>query len=360
MAGRGGSGGGVGTGGSGGAIEVDASPPSPPSPPPTPEPEPPRPPAPDAAPEPTLPADASPGANPGGGPLGPMGVTVCVNADGPQGRDTYELLQSILGTNCIENPDGDHDPPVRHVREDVDAEVGPHFVFVSHRDVDSDLGRKGDKNRIEIKVHTGATDQQKGMLGETMTYTWRFKMNADMTLSNRFTHMFQMKSLEGNAGDPLITLTGARNGSGDRLQLRYYGDGSGGGTLADVSMAGLKNVWLEVQVRAEISQSGTFAFSVKKPDGTVVMDVNSEGLDLWRQGAYIRPKWGIYRGVDDELRAGEETVRFANFAVTAGPTPSTDCRGRRSRARPVFRPRAAGARRAAGGRAPPGCAGSSG
>ena len=81
-------------------------------------------------------------------------------------------------------------------------------------------------------------------------------------------------------------------------------------------------------MRAEISQSGAFSMTVKKPDGTMVISIASQGLDLWRQGEYVRGKWGIYRGKSEQLRTVEETVRFANFAITAGAMPSSDCRSR--------------------------------
>lgn len=73
--------------------------------------------------------------------LGREGSTTCLNADGPGGRDAYELIESVFGAGSIEAPDGDHEKPVRHVIEDVDDEVGPHFVFLIHRDVDLDRGR---------------------------------------------------------------------------------------------------------------------------------------------------------------------------------------------------------------------------
>jgi hypothetical protein len=42
----------------------------------------------------------------------------------------------------------------------------------------------------------------------------------------------------------------------------------------------------------------------------------------------VRGKWGIYRGKSPQLRAAEETVRFANIGVTAGASPSSDCHTR--------------------------------
>jgi hypothetical protein len=182
--------------------------------------------------------------------------------------------------------------------------------------------------RTEFKVNTGADDAIKGTLGKTLTYSWRFKMNAQMGFSNRFTHMFQMKSFGGNAGAPIVTITGSGTGSDERLRVEYWGDsadGVDGRRIAEVPLAGLKGVWLSVQIRAQISQSGTFAVTIKKPDGSAVIDATASGLDLWRQGDYVRGKWGIYRGKSPQLRAEEETVRFANFGITAGSNPSSDC-----------------------------------
>ena len=65
--------------------------------------------------------------------------------------------------------------------------------------------------------------------------------------------------------------------------------------------------------------------TIKKPDGTMVMQVSRSGLDTWRQGEYVRGKWGIYRGKADTLKMGEEIVPFANIGITRGTTPSSDC-----------------------------------
>ena len=258
--------------------------------------------------------------------------TICLNADGPGGQETYARIESVFGRGAVENrSDTAHSPPFRHVKEETDDEVGPHFIVFSHRDLDNDGSPDDDRMRTEFKVNTGADAAIKGTPGETLTYTWRFKMNAQMGFSNRFTHMFQMKSFGGNAGAPIVTITGSGQGSGERLRVEYWGDsadGVDGRRIAAVPMAGLKGIWLSVQVRAQIAQSGSLAVTIKKPDGSTVINASASGLDLWRQGDYVRGKWGIYRGKSDQLRAQEETVRFANFGITAGSNPSSDCHTR--------------------------------
>jgi hypothetical protein len=263
------------------------------------------------------------------GPNGMVGITACLNADGPGGVETYALIDKVLGANSVEhNPDMDHMPPFKHVQEDSDAEVGNHFVFFAHYPQDNDGAPGDDRSRIEIKVNTGAAAALKGMPGDTMTYTWRFKMNADMKFSNRFTHMHQIKSYNGNDGAPVITITGSGSGASENLRVDHWGDGTATTTLARVPLAGLKGIWLEVRETIVISDNGSIKMTVKKPDGTTVIDIDKSGLDFWRQGDYIRGKWGIYRGKSDQLKVGEETVRFANFGITKGATPSSDCRAK--------------------------------
>jgi len=252
-------------------------------------------------------------------------ATVCINADGPEGQDTYALLEAILGPRCIENPDDDHTPPFRHVKEETDPDVGHHFAFHVHRD-DSDMGRDNNKNRLELKVNGGANDALKGTEGETLTYTWRFKMAGDIIFSPRFNAMFQMKSFGGNAGLPLINIKVQPNSGGERLLVEYIGDGNGGPRIVgSAPLGGLKGVWLEVLCRAELTNDGSVYMTIKKPDGSTVITVDEKGVDMWRQGEYIRPKWGLYRGKAPNTR-DVEIVRFANIGITAGPTPDSDCR----------------------------------
>lgn len=55
-------------------------------------------------------------------------------------------------------------PPFRHLTQDVDPAVGPHFVVLIHRDIDLDptSATRTDRQRMEIKIHTGAADDLEG------------------------------------------------------------------------------------------------------------------------------------------------------------------------------------------------------
>jgi hypothetical protein len=115
----------------------------------------------------------------------------------------------------------------------------------------------------------------------------------------------------------------------ETLRVDYWPDSDADAeVLARVPTEGLKGIWLSVHVRVQIAQSGSLSMTIKKPDGTAVISIERAGLDLWRQGDYIRSKWGIYRGKSELLRQGEERVGFANFAITKGTGAANDCQGR--------------------------------
>ena len=272
------------------------------------------------------PARGAPDA-PSPGPLGRTGSTHCLNADGPGGRDAYELIESVFGAGSVESPDADHAPPFHHVREEVDGEVGAHFVFLIHRDVDLDRGRV-DRQRMEIKVFDKSDPALKAWDRSEFSYTWRVKLGAGMTVSKKATHLFQLKAVGGDDQMPIVTLTGAKRPNGDRLELRHTTGDPSMTVLADADWAPLRDEWLDVRCHARFGHHGYLAFSVTRPNGVAVIDHTENDIDLWRDGEFVRPKWGIYRGLDDAaaLRPDEERVAFANIAVTPSFDPTSDCR----------------------------------
>ncbi len=262
--------------------------------------------------------------------------TVCLNAEGSGGRDAYTIIQSVLGPKSIESGDF---PQVKHpcheafqhIQQDTDSIVGNHFVFYMHRDLDCDpITDNSDRQRCEIKVHNGSTKNLKGYKGTTFTYSWRFKINEGMTVSKNFTHLFQLKGVGGdNIDHPIVTITGAKVNGSDKIQVRWS-TLKEGTILDDNNWSSAKGLWLDVYCQAKFDPDGFLTLTVKKPDGTLLLDVRKSNLDMWRDRAdFVRPKWGIYRSLKykENLRRDEETVRFANFSITNGDTPSRSCSG---------------------------------
>ncbi len=249
-----------------------------------------------------------------------------LDADGDlSGLDAYDLIRDFGGPNPIEAPDlyAINHPGVQHIYEDFDATVGNHFVFIIHRDIDIDRDRTDitDRQRNEIKTYDKSEEAVKGYENETFVYRWKFRINADMEVSTRFSHFFQLKAVGGSDSQPILTISGAERSGEDGIEVRHS-------PLQDTTILGRTNwsavtgEWLEAYCRATFSESGDLRLIVTRmSDDEVIFNIDEQGLDLWRgedPSHFVRPKWGIYRSILDldNLRPDEENVRFANFSVS--------------------------------------------
>ncbi|AXY73419.1 T9SS C-terminal target domain-containing protein [Paraflavitalea soli] len=241
---------------------------------------------------------------------------VKLSADGP--GDTYELIES-KGFG-VESPDCRHTSFGRHVTEIFDNTLGKNvFVFHSHPVEDDDRCGADDRVRMEIKGGNGSSDEMQHTQGQTAYYRWKFKLDANFIPSSRFTHIFQIKAIDGDAGAPLMTIT-PRAGNPQKMQIIHSaGEGSGSlGTVHQVDLAPFKGTWVEAYVKYKSSEgsAGTFEITIKRvSDGATLLSYTNNSLDMWRTGAsYNRGKWGVYRGKDAVLR--DEQVRFADFCIS--------------------------------------------
>ncbi len=241
---------------------------------------------------------------------------VTLSADGP--GNTYELIES-RGFG-VESPDCRHTSFGRHVTEIFDNTLGKNvFVFHSHPVEDDDRCGADDRVRMEIKGGDGSPADMQHTEGQTAYYRWKFKLDAGFIPSSRFTHIFQIKAIDGDAGAPLVTIT-PRAGNPQKMQIIHSsGEGSGSlGTVHEVDLAPFKGTWVEAYVKYKSSEgsAGTFEITIKRvSDGVTLLSYSRTGIDMWRTGAsYNRPKWGVYRGKDPVLR--DEQVRFADFCIS--------------------------------------------
>ncbi|QEC43937.1 DUF7594 domain-containing protein [Pseudobacter ginsenosidimutans] len=241
---------------------------------------------------------------------------VTLSANGS--ADTYALIES-KGFG-VENPDCQHTTFGQHVTQIFDNTLNKYvFVFHSHHILDNDRCTNEDRVRMEIKGGNGSPADLQHTSGQTAYYRWKFKLDAGFKPSSRFTHIFQIKAIDGDAGAPLITIT-PRAGSPEKMQIIHSsGSGSGGlGTVHQVDLAPFKGEWVEAYMKYKSSEGsgGSFEITLKRlSDGVTLLSYSNASLDMWREGAsYNRPKWGVYRGKDAVLR--DEQVRFADFCVT--------------------------------------------
>lgn len=265
-------------------------------------------------------------------------------ADGAEGEETYDLIESVLGLGSIEAPDlygSANHAGERHITEANDPKMGNHFVFHIHVDEDKDRDKVEitDRQRNEIKVYAKSDDHLKGTLGKTFEYRWAFKVSDDLSVSKNFTHLFQLKAVKtrgstGITNSPLLTLTANTRSGKNGLEVRhvhYNSDRSGTENNMLAHTARMKNVdwsediqgeWLEVFVRAHYHEQGSLYMTVSKlGESQPLIEVNEPNLEMWRSGDldgddhFVRPKWGIYRSLKSKDLLKDEQISFANFLI---------------------------------------------
>lgn len=248
----------------------------------------------------------------------PNPQSVVLRADG--NGNTYDLITSVLapGNNPIETPDCNHIDFGEHIDEIFDTELNkPVFRFFIHTRPDNDRCINFDRQRNEIKTYDKSPDHLLGVENETVVYTWKFKLESGFQSSPNFTHIHQIKSVGGAlASMPMYTLT-TRKGTPDILQLRYAETDSQR-TLAETNLAPFVGHWIDVEETVKYGESGTYNMVLKKvSDQSILFEYSNNAIINWRPGGtFVRPKWGVYRSLDNAQDLRDEEVLFADFSIT--------------------------------------------
>jgi uncharacterized protein (TIGR03437 family) len=198
------------------------------------------------------------------------------------------------------------------------------FVFNMHVVPDNDRCVAFDRQRLEIKTDASSPAYLKGFLNESVAFRWRFRLPQSFQPSSSFTHIHQIKAGDGDADAPILTLT-ARKSSPDQLQLIWSdGNGGHGGTLTQVPLAPFVGTWVEAFEQITYSSMGKYSVTIQRVnDGATLLQYTNENLNLWREGAtFVRPKWGIYRSLNNSDQLRDEQVRYARFCLAKG---ADDC-----------------------------------
>ena len=251
---------------------------------------------------------------------------VILNANGP--GNTYERITNVFapgnGVSAVEAPDLYHTWSAgRHIAEVFDTELNQYvFEFYSHALLDNEPvdPTLTDRQRVEIKTYAASPDNLKGTLGENIIYKWRFKIPIGFLPSSNFTHLHQIKAVDGDDSSPLFTLT-PRKGTPNKLELIYVKDSiSGTDKKMIVNLAPFEGVWAEATETILIGLHGTYTISINKvSDNSVLLDYSNSDIATIRLGqidnTFIRPKWGIYRSLNDVGNLRDEAVRFSDFSI---------------------------------------------
>jgi hypothetical protein len=258
-----------------------------------------------------------------------------LNADGRDGVGTYELITKALapGTEngAVEAPDAIHPSFGRHITEVFDNDLKKYvFEFnlhVTNTPPDNEpVKGKTNRQRVEIKSFEPSPDNLKGTTGETVQYKWRFKIPKGFKPTKDFTHIHQIKAVDGDAGNPLFTLTLRKmtNGS-NKLELIYVKDEATKMIKYQaIDLSLLEGIWVEATETIKVGLRGTYTLTIKKVGvETVLMKYNNSNIQTIRaDNSFIRPKWGMYRSLKDIANMKDETMRFSDFSIQELTTSS--------------------------------------
>lgn len=271
-------------------------------------------------------------------PLNSMAQTV-LEADGS--ANAYTVINNVLapGATAVESPDqttggsavGSHANFGRHIQMVFDAELNKYvFQFLIHINsvLDNDVSTGDlDRQRVEIKTYGSSPANLKGTVGENITYKWRFRLPIGFQPSSNFTHIHQIKAVDGDDSNPLFTITPRYNVSGNTLQLIYTKDSSSGTiTYKSIPLSSFLGVWVEVTEQLTVGANGTYNISIKRLSDAVELLAysNNNILTIRPSNTFTRPKWGIYRSITSSSLLRDDSLRIASISITENqPLPVT-------------------------------------
>ena len=259
-----------------------------------------------------------------------------LEANGP--GKTYELINSILApvsNTAEEAPDmtnGTHAAFGRHIAEVWDSTLNKYvFEFYIHPAIDNDISTLDtNKQRVEIKTYAPSPDSMKGNVGDLMTFKWMFRLPKGFQPSQYFTHIHQIKGVNGDDGDPIFTLTPVVKSSKKIIELRYVADSVQGNSknpfssLITANLSDFLGVWVQVTevIRFDTTTKGTYSINITKVGDTVSMfRYSSKAIKTMRvSNSFVRPKWGIYRSVLTRSYLRDDSLRLSSITIYKGKT----------------------------------------
>lgn len=251
---------------------------------------------------------------------------IVLEASTTSGESAYNQIRKVFGQRSVESPDlftGNHSE-VERIRIRDDPEVGACFDFYLNRDEDGDrdvVWPKGQRRqRNEIKGYKDSDNSLKAAHGQIARYLWMFRINGEMSVTKEFCHFFQLKAVGGdNAVSPIFAISGSITDGRSQLELRMRSAQHGSVKRKRISDWNSSiNKWIKIECIACFNEEGYFRINLHSLDGSVWFRHEVIGMNTWREGSsFVRPKWGIYRSLEDKGRIAneEDVVSFARFRI---------------------------------------------
>lgn len=209
------------------------------------------------------------------------------------------------------DPDSDGLDGFEGLEDDrANSHPGVQHIYVSDGNYRFDMHTRdrdgSDRQRNESKGMRSGSTVHRILEDQTWRITYQAFWPSSLTATSRFTHIFQMKVQD--VGGPLWTLTPRQKDKPTLTVLTLRDDDSNTEhVLADYSP--LQNKWLDIEWEFKASNSGGYLRWVIRDGGTTIVDDRTTAVDLWRDKNYLRPKWGIYRGLESGQQNCYQLIR---------------------------------------------------
>ncbi len=83
------------------------------------------------------------------------------------------------------------------------------------------------------------------------------------------------------------------------------------------TLANYVGKWLHVVVEFTCELNTRFHIRISQKDNSTELMNFTDTIDMWRPGnEFMRPKWGIYRGLGNRENLRDENVLFNNFCLS--------------------------------------------
>lgn len=244
-----------------------------------------------------------------------------IEADGPEGVDTYEIFRRGLGESCIEAPDvfPNNHQGGRHIIENLGSPHDAYFTFIVHRDHDEDKNDDGSKGRQrnEVRGDDNSPEIVKARRGDTRRYHWYFRIDPSYRGDENHTIFFQLHNVDVG---PIVKIQSHRSD----LAFRYDPDNRNRNEIVLDShpLEPLQGQWLEAEVVAMYDNYGYLRMTVRDESGAVVLHTERQYVDMWTSN-FTRPKWGVYRALDRSITNSQDSVDFADITIQEIAIPTS-------------------------------------
>ena len=192
------------------------------------------------------------------------------------------------------------------------TDTGTSFKFVLHNTGAEMMVSSGAKRqRNELTVNPGNPLMYKGLNGDTMSYTWRFHLDA-INAHPTWCTIFQIKQFGPLGVAPLLQF----RTQGDNLEIALRQT-----TARSLPLSAILGQWINASLTIKYGHAGTVALVLKKDDGSELLNYTNDNADMWDANTdFVRPKWGLYRNAGSG--AGEASIQYNDMTIIHGTIPS--------------------------------------